>query len=142
MGALAGLDLECLELLELTLACLLDQPLLHVGWQLDRKHAEVALVIDLDRGVARGSGHLLVGGEERVLERGDERAALDPLFALDVANRLDDLLTHFLPFVDQVAPNDRVVRDVNVVAVDSEGDVLLGRVADFAAKVLPAAELG
>ncbi len=40
--ALAGLLLEPLELLELALARLVEQPLLDVGRQLDREDAEVA----------------------------------------------------------------------------------------------------
>ena len=72
VGALAGLDLERLQLVELALTCLLDQPLLHVGRELDREDAEVSLVVELDRRVARRGGNLLVGGEERVLERIDE----------------------------------------------------------------------
>ena len=45
---LAGLLLEPLELLELALACVVEQPLLDVGGKLDREDAEVALVVHLD----------------------------------------------------------------------------------------------
>ena len=63
--------------------------------QLDREHAEVAGVrVELDGRVARGAGRLLVGGEERVLERLDQRVLLDPLLALDRLDRLDDLSAH------------------------------------------------
>src|SRR5262249_11277557 len=56
---------------------------------------EVAcVVVHLDRRVTRRAGGLLVGSEERILERGDERALLDSLVALDLADRLDDLLAH------------------------------------------------
>ena len=51
-------------------------------------------VVDLDGGVARRAGRLLVGGEERVLERRDERALFDALVALDLADGFDDLLAH------------------------------------------------
>ena len=118
MRALAGLLLEPLELLERALARLVEQPLLEVRGQLDREDAEVALVVELDGRVAGRARRLLVGGEQRVLERRDERALLDALLALDLADRLDDLLAHLsLPLVDQIAPHDRVVRDVDARAV-------------------------
>src|SRR5581483_7505782 len=94
---LAGLLLEPLELLELPLARLVDQPLLDVGRQLDGEDAELAVVVHLDGRVARGARRLLVGGEEGVLERRDECSFLDPLVALDLADRLDDLLAHVTP---------------------------------------------
>jgi len=113
VGTLAGLHLERLELLEFALARLVDQPLLHVGRELDREDAEVSFVIELDHRVTGGVGNLLVGREQRVLERVDEGAALDALFALDFADGLDDLLRHlYLPAFrsrDEVAPDDRVV---------------------------------
>ena len=89
--ALAVLGLERFELRERALARLFDQALLDVGGQLDRVDAEVALVVELDRRVARGARGLLVGGEERVLERADQSVAVDPLLLLDDANRFDDL---------------------------------------------------
>ena len=92
--ALARLLLEPLELVELALARVVEQALLDVGGQLDREHAEVALVVHLDGRVAGRTRRLLVRGEQRVLERGDERALLDSLVALDLANRFDDLLAH------------------------------------------------
>ena len=64
--------------------------------QLDREHAEVARVVELDGGMAGRARRLLVRGEQRVLERGDERARLDSLLALDLANGLDDFLGHLL----------------------------------------------
>ena len=54
-------------------------------------------VVHLDGRVPRGTRRLLVGGEQGVLERGDERALFDALVALDLANRLDDLLAHSAP---------------------------------------------
>src|SRR5207249_7634640 len=62
-----------------------------------RIDAEVTLLVDLDDRVSRGPGHFLVGGEERVLECCDKRAALDSLLALDVSNGLDDFLGHLFP---------------------------------------------
>ena len=59
---------------ELALARLLEQPRLEVVWNLDRVDAEVALVVERDLRVPGGTGCLLVGGEERVLE-GVERAS-------------------------------------------------------------------
>jgi hypothetical protein len=93
--ALAGLLLESLELLELPLASLVDEALLDVGRQLDREDAEIAgVVVHLDGRVARRARRLLVGREERVLERGDKCALFDSLVALDLADGLDDLLAH------------------------------------------------
>src|ERR671925_23664 len=92
---LAGLGLEALELLERALARLVEQALLDVGRQLDREDAELAVVrIEFDGRVARGPGRLLVRGEQRVLERVDERVLLDSLLALDRLDRFDDLSAH------------------------------------------------
>ena len=86
--------------------------------QLDREHAEVALVVEDHGRVPCCSGRLLVRREQRVLERSDERAALDALLALDLAYGVNDLLAHpLLPFVDQVGPHDLLVRDVHRFAV-------------------------
>ena len=110
---LARLLLDALELVERALARLVEQAHLEVGGELDREHAEVPAVVELDRRVPRRAGRLLVRREQRVLERGDERAALDSLLALDLANGVNDLLAHpFVPFIDQVGPHDLVVRDV------------------------------
>jgi hypothetical protein len=88
---------------------------LEVAGDLDREDAELALVVELDRGVPGRTRGLLVGGEERVLERADDRVLLDPLLALEASDVLDDLLGHcsLLAFVDQVAPDDLVVRDLD-----------------------------
>ena len=51
-------------------------------------------VVELDGGVPGRARRLLVGGEQRVLERRDQRALLDALLALDLADGLDDLLAH------------------------------------------------
>src|SRR4029453_17178326 len=95
--ALAVLGLERLQLCERALARLLDQALLDVRGQLDRVDAEVALVVELDRRVARGARSLLVRGQERVLEGVDQGLAVDPLLLLDDADRLDDLFAHLAP---------------------------------------------
>ena len=84
---LAGLLLEPLELVDRVLAGLVEQALLEVGGELDREDAEVARVVELDDGVAGRARGLLVGREQRVLERVDERARLDALLALDLAYR-------------------------------------------------------
>ena len=107
---LAGLLLEPLELVERALARLVEQPHLEVVGHLDREDAEVAAVVELDRGVARRARRLLVCGEQRVLERGDERAALDSLLALDLANGVNDLLAHRL-----VPSSIRLARTICVV---------------------------
>src|SRR5205814_8045854 len=57
----------------------------------------VALLVDLDRRMARRARRLLVGGKQRILEGGDECAALDAFLALDVPDCLDDLLSHLAP---------------------------------------------
>src|SRR6185503_3129548 len=95
--ALAVLRLDCLELGDRPLAGLVDQALLDVRGQLDRIDAEVALVVELDRRVARGARSLLVCSQERVLERVDQGLAVDALLLLDDANRLDDLFGHLTP---------------------------------------------
>src|SRR5207302_1505665 len=58
---------------------------------------EISAGVHLDGRVARRARRLLVGREQRVLERGDERTFLDALVALDLADRLDDLLAHLTP---------------------------------------------
>ena len=68
---LAGLLLDPLELVERALARLVEQAALEVLGQLDREDAEVARVVELDRRMSRRARRLLVGGEQRVLERGD-----------------------------------------------------------------------
>ena len=80
---LAGLLLELLELVDLRLPRLLEQARLEVAGDLDREDAELALVVELDLGVAGRARRLLVRGEQRVLERADERALLDALLVLD-----------------------------------------------------------
>ena len=89
----------------------------------------------------RGSGRLLVGGQEGVLERLDQRVALDSLLTLDRAQALDDLSAHLSPFVDQVAPHDRLVRDVHAPP-GGHGDRVLAGLDDLAAEAPPAADLG
>src|SRR5262249_60188013 len=70
-------------------------PLLDGRRELDREHAEVALApVQLDDGVARGAGGLLVRREERVLERRDQRVAFDALVPLELVDELDDLPAH------------------------------------------------
>src|SRR5262245_13246385 len=93
--ALAVLGLGLLELGEHALARLLEQPLLDVGRELDREHAEVALVaVQLDHGMAGRARRLLVRREQRVLERRDQRVAFDASVALELVDELDDLPAH------------------------------------------------
>ncbi len=113
MLALAGLLLELLELLELALARLVEQALLDVGGQLDREDAEVArAVVHLDRGVTRRTRRLLVRREQRVLEGGDERALLDSLVALDLADGFEISWVMSRSLVDQICPHDLGIRDL------------------------------
>ena len=79
---LAVLGFEPLELGDGALARLLDQPLLDVLGQVDGVHAEVTALVHLDRRVTGGARRLLVRGEQGVLERADERPALDSLLPL------------------------------------------------------------
>ena len=97
MILLAGLLFQPLELVERAFPRLVEQAELEVDGQLDREHAKVALVVELDRGMARRSRRLLVCGEQCVLECVDERPALDSLLAFDVANGINDFLAHCLP---------------------------------------------
>ena len=108
---LARLLLDPLELGDPLLARLLDEAHLDVLRDLDPEHAELALSVELDLGVASRLGRLLVRREQRVLERGDEDAFLDPLLLLDRVDSFDDLLAHGQPLVDQIRPHDGVVRD-------------------------------
>ena len=96
MVLLARLLLDPLEVVERALARVVEQADLEVLRQLDREDAEVALVVELDGRVPGGTRRLLVRSEQRVLECGDERAALDSLLALDLANGVNDLLAHAL----------------------------------------------
>src|SRR5207247_9245239 len=83
---------------EHALAGLLEQALLDVGRQLDREDAEVAfLLVELDHGVAGRAGRLLVGGEQRILQRGDQRVAFDSSVTLELVDELDDLSAHRSP---------------------------------------------
>src|SRR5581483_6040544 len=135
---LPRLLLDALELLERALARLVEEAPLEALGQLDRVHAEVARVVELDRRVPGGPRRLLVRREQRVLEGGDERARLDALLALDLADGVDDLLSHpYLPFVDQVGPHDLVVRYVGRLAAAAlEPEGALARGDDLAAQAL------
>ena len=97
--ALAVLGLGGLELRDGALARLVEQALLDVRGQLDRPDAEVAAhAVELDLRVPCRARRLLVGGEQGVLERADERLVLDALLLLDLSNRFQDLPAHgFLP---------------------------------------------
>src|SRR5436190_292792 len=98
MRAFAGLLLGLLELGQHALARLLEQPLLDVWGQIDREDAEVALIaVELDHGVARRARRVLVRGEQRVLERLDQRVGLDSLVSFEFLDELDDLSAHFDP---------------------------------------------
>src|SRR5205823_15043416 len=68
-----------------------------VRGNLDCEDAEVAAVVELVGCVPGRTRRLLVRRQQRVLERGDERPALDSLLALDLANGVNDFLAH--PFV-------------------------------------------
>src|SRR5262249_23653447 len=62
---------------------------------LDPEDPELALVVELDHGVAGRTRRLLVRGEESILERADECVLLDALLTLDCTNVFDDLDAHF-----------------------------------------------
>ena len=111
---LARLLLDALQLVERMLARLLEEPRLELLGDVDREHAEVTLVVELHGGVPRRARRLLVSRQQRVLESCDKRAALDSLLAFDLANGVNDFLAHpVLPFVNQICPDDFLVRDVH-----------------------------
>src|SRR4051812_26669795 len=91
---LAGLLLDPLQVVERALARLVEKAHFQIGRNLDRVDAKVAAVVELDGCVPGCTRRLLVGRKQRVLERGDERAAFDSLLALDLANGVNDLLAH------------------------------------------------
>src|SRR5262249_10292694 len=91
---LAGLLLDPLEVVQRALARFVEEAYLEIGRDLDRVDAEVAAIVELDGCVPGRARRLLVGRKQRVLERGDERAAFDSLLALDFANGVNDLLAH------------------------------------------------
>src|ERR1700736_6230409 len=57
----------------------------------------MAFVVELDRRMTGGAGSLLVRGEKRVFQCGDQRRTVDALFLLDDVHRLDDLAGHLVP---------------------------------------------
>ena len=107
---LARLLLDPLELVERLLARLVEQAHLEVLGQLDREHAELALVEELDGRMAGRARRLLVRGEHGVLERGDERHRIDPLVALELADGLDNLLGHLCSFCHHQPSSIRLAR--------------------------------
>ena len=100
--SLARLLLDPLELVDRSLARLVDEALLEIGRDLDREDPEVALVVEDHLGVAGSARCLLVRGEQRVLERRDERARLDALLALDRANAFHDFLGHDVTYPSSI----------------------------------------
>src|SRR5204862_241221 len=82
---------------ERTLPRLVEQLLLEIGGNFHGVHAKVAFVVELHGRVPRRFGGLLVGSEERILERLDQRVTVDALLTLDRADRFDDLSRHRLP---------------------------------------------
>ena len=126
--ALAVLRLGLLELRDRALARLVEQALLDVRRQLDRPDAEVAAhAVELHLRVPCRAGRLLVGGEQGVLERADERLVLDALLLLDLPDRFQDLPAHgsFLSLVDEIAARDRLVRDLDALVAGREDDLAL-----------------
>ena len=115
------------------------------GGQLDRPDAEVAAhAVELHLRVPCRARRLLVGGEQGILERADERLVLDALLLLDLPDRFQNLPAHcYRPsLVDQIAPHDRLVRDRPPARRPSTRvTVVLAGVDDLAAEALPAADL-
>ncbi len=127
MGALTCLCFELFEFEQLSLSRFVEQFLLDFGGNLDRENAEVAFAIELDRRVAGGAGSLFISSQQRVLESRDERPALDAFLFLDLAYGVDDLLAHCcLPFVDQIAPYELVIGDVDFIGVCRDANRSLG----------------
>jgi hypothetical protein len=87
---------------------LVEQLLLEVGRKDQLVHAKVsAVAVHLDARVLGGVLSLLVGREERVLQRGHQAVGGDALLALEHTDGLDDLLRH--PF-----PSNRLLRLISV----------------------------
>src|SRR5262249_30226394 len=78
-------------------AGLVEKAPFEVLGQLDRVDAVVPRVVELHGRVPGGPGCLLVGGKQRILERGQQLTGVDSLLALDLANGLHDLLAHQTP---------------------------------------------
>ena len=104
LGQLLGVDLGLLGLAQLArlrvdrallLDRLLDELLLELRRDEQLEHAEVGRVpVHVDARVLGGAGSLLVGGEERVLEREHQLLGRDALLFLERLDGLNDLLGH------------------------------------------------
>ena len=63
-----------------------------------RPRGEVAgVTVEIDTHRMAGVGHLAVGGQQRVFDRRQERARLDPLLLLDELDALQNFLAHERP---------------------------------------------
>ncbi len=80
------------DLLLLLLGDLLKELLLELSGQDQLEHPEVSgVAVQVDAGVLGRAGRLLVGGEERVLERRHQGLGVDPLLLLEAPDGLNDL---------------------------------------------------
>ena len=107
LGQLLEVDLRLLGLAQLArlgvdrallLDRLLDELLLELRRQDQLEHAEVrGVAVHVDARVLGRAGRLLVGGQQRVLEREHQLLRRDALLFLERLDGLDDLLAHYLP---------------------------------------------
>ena len=95
LAELARLGIDCRLLL---LGHLGEQLLLELGRQDQLEDAEVGgVAVEVDARVLGGTGALLVGGQQRVLERRHQRLGVDALLLLEAVKGLDDLAAQALP---------------------------------------------
>ena len=130
--ALAGLGLERLELVELALARLVQQPLLEVGRDLDREDAEVAVLRRARRrraGPRPASSCTRRAARPRAPRPACRSRCPSRARSRESASMISWLIA--LPLVDQVAPHDGVVRDVHFVSFGREPERALARRDDL-----------
>ena len=135
LAHLAGLGVDVRDLaLGSASAPLPDQLLLELRRDHQLADAEVAeLAVHLDPRVRRRAGRLLVGGQQRVLERDHQLLARDALLAREAPDGIKDLLRHAASLSwDEVGPGDVRVRDRDDAVVGGDRDLLLGRADELA----------
>ena len=108
-----------------------------LGCQHEREDADVArLAVELDARERLGVLRLAIGGQQRILERGEQDLGIDPLLVGDDADGVEDLLGH-LQLLNQMSAADRRERNLKrravVVAYDCALLVALEQLAADAA---------
>ena len=108
------------------------------GGQVQLPDGEVAgLAVHLDARVLGGVGGLLVGGQQRVLQRDEELLGRDALLPGEGACGFKDLFGHGL-LPHEVGTLDVVVGDGHHAAVGGEGDRRVGRPDELAGEAAAA----